>query len=84
MNRPGTIGFSGTTNGDTTEAIYQEIEGSSDLYLYDLETHTRSTRRRAVNSSAWECRPVDLARLHPLRPNRFRRPAAVEDHAVRP
>ena len=58
MNAAGTIGYSGDINGDTTEAIYQQADGSSsDLYTYDLALQTRTAAPAAVNSSLWEWAP---------------------------
>ena len=55
MNAAGTIGYSGDINGDTTEAIYQQADGSSsDLYTYDLALQTRTAAPDAVNSVLWE------------------------------
>jgi hypothetical protein len=57
MNAGGTVGFAGSVNGDTGEAIYQQITDSSDLYLYDLTSHTRAAAPAAVNTSQWESSP---------------------------
>ena len=55
MNAAGTVGFSGDINGDTTEAVYQQVDSSgSDLYTYDLATQTPTAAPDAVNSTLWE------------------------------
>ena len=55
MNAPGTVGFSGDINGDTTEAVYQQADSSgSDLYTFDLVTQARTPAPDAVNSALWE------------------------------
>jgi hypothetical protein len=55
MNAAGTIGYSGDINGDTTEAVYQQIDSSgSDLYTYDLALQTRTAAPQAVDSTLWE------------------------------
>lgn len=57
MNAGGTDGFAGDINGDTTEAVYQQTDGpDSDIWLYDLETESRSYPE-TVNGTAWEWQP---------------------------
>lgn len=58
MNEAGTQGYAGDINGDTTEAVYQQTDGSSsDIYLYDLATETPTQAPDAVNTSLWEWAP---------------------------
>ena len=55
MNAAGTVGFSGDINGDTTEAVYQQVDSSgSDLFTYDLATQTPTAAPQTVNSNLWE------------------------------
>ncbi len=57
VNARHTVGYMGHMNGDSGELIYQQIKSSSDVLLYDIETHTRSQAPNAVDSDLWEWSP---------------------------
>ena len=58
LNRDGTEGWSGGFDPGTDTALYQQITNGtdSDLYLYDLDTDSR-TALTAVDTTAWEWSP---------------------------
>jgi hypothetical protein len=58
LNADGTEGWSGGFDPRTDTAVYQEIASptDSDLYLYDLDTDTR-TAVAGVDTGAWEWSP---------------------------
>jgi hypothetical protein len=59
INPAGTRGYAGTLLDDTSQAIYQKIDGaSSNIYLYDLSTQTQSSPGAGVNSDLWEWQPA--------------------------
>jgi hypothetical protein len=58
VNASGTEGLSGGLSGNTSQAIYQQTDGtSSDLFLYDLSTKTRRNPPTGINTNLWEWSP---------------------------
>ncbi len=57
LNASGTEAYAGGINGETTEAVFQQVNGaSSDIELYDLATKVRTPAPAAVNTTLWEWR----------------------------
>jgi hypothetical protein len=77
MNASGTEGFAGDINGDTTEAAYQQVNGSSsNILLYDLEARTRSAASSVVNTDLWEWAPSVSDGYILFGRNKFARPSS--------
>jgi hypothetical protein len=78
MNDLFTQGFAGDINGDTTEAVYQQVAGSSsDIYLYDLDLETRTAAPAAVNTALWEWSPSVSDGFILFGRNKFNRPGSL-------
>ena len=77
MNASGTVGYAGDINGETTEAVYQQVDGAgSDIYLYDLEARTREPAPGSVNTNLWEWSPSVSDGYILFGRNKFRRPSS--------
>jgi hypothetical protein len=74
VNAAGTRGFTGNLLDDTSQTIFQQADGpSSDIYLYDLSTKTRTSPGSGVNSKLWEWAPTVSAGFVLFGRNSFRK-----------
>jgi hypothetical protein len=57
MNARHTVGFAGDIDGETNVAVYQQVQRSSNIFLYDLASKSRTSAGPVVNSDLWEWGP---------------------------
>jgi hypothetical protein len=73
MNQVGTQGFTGAIDGESTSAIYQQVQhGNSDIKFFDLALHNRSSAPAGINTRLWEWAPsvstgfIEFGRLNKI------------------
>jgi hypothetical protein len=78
VNERGTIGYQGSVDGTTVLYSRGEPHEPADLWLYDLQTGTRSDPGRRVNSRYFEFQPNISGRYYFFERGKFRGPTQFE------